>query len=78
MSKANGRLDINALASRLGIAVITVRKWLWKLDIVPIDRVPTEFTTAKGRRVGLVSFYSEDQAAKLGKAIDKYRTKSKV
>ncbi len=57
MAKAMTYLDIKTLASQVGVSVALLRKWIWKLDIVPVKRVERTFTTAKGKRIGLVALY---------------------
>jgi len=57
MAKPITDLSIREVASQLGSSVSVVRRWMWKLDILPVARVEREYQTAKGRRVGQTSLY---------------------
>jgi len=53
-------LTIKEVSGKLGWPVWKARKWIWKLDLKPVEYRPEERETEKGLRRYLVAYYSAD------------------
>jgi hypothetical protein len=60
--------DVKQAAEALKISVSVLRRWFWKLDLKPADHVITEYVTKKGRRVGAVAVYTQQQVEQVRRA----------
>mgnify|MGYP001594525382 CR=1 FL=1 len=68
-----GGISTTDAAEACGCTVPILRRWMWRLDIVPICREERTYESTRGRRVGFAAFYSHDQVEQLKQGMARRR-----